>query len=123
MKMSCSLVWIHSKIILCFSNAKDATNQIRVSALDGTSNVRYVNFPEPTYYFELTSNPDFNTNLLRFKYSSLITPTSVVDFHMDTGEWELKKENKSSDTTSRNMSANSFMRRARRDTNPHFDFI
>ncbi len=72
---------------------KGATNQIRVSALDGTSHVRYVNFPEPTYYFELASNPDFNTNLLRFKYSSLITPTSVVDFHMDTGEWELKKEN------------------------------
>jgi len=73
---------------------KGGTNQLRISALDGTSQVRYVKFPEPTYYFELTSNPDFNTTLLRFKYSSLITPTSVVDYHMDTGEWELKKENK-----------------------------
>jgi oligopeptidase B len=72
---------------------KGAANQIRVSALDGISDVRYVNFPEPTYHFELASNPDFDTNLLRFKYSSLITPASVVDFHMDTGKWELKKEN------------------------------
>jgi oligopeptidase B len=81
------------KNYLVLFERKGATNQIRVSALDGTSDVRYVNFPEPTYYFELTSNPDFDTNLLRFKYSSLITPTSTVDFHMDTGEWELKKEN------------------------------
>ncbi len=72
---------------------KDGTNHIRVSALDGVNNVRYVNFPEPTYCFELTENPDFNSNRLRFKYSSLITPTSVVDYHMDTGEWELIKEN------------------------------
>jgi len=72
---------------------KNATLQIRISAMDGVSNIRYVQFPEPTYYFELTANPDFNSALLRFKYSSLITPTSTVDYHMDTGEWELKKEN------------------------------
>ncbi|PWB70159.1 MAG: oligopeptidase B [Anaerolineales bacterium] len=71
---------------------RDGVNHIRVSALDGKSNVQYVQFPEPTYHFELTANHNFTTNLLRFKYSSLITPTSVVDFHMDTGKWELKKE-------------------------------
>jgi oligopeptidase B len=38
------------------------------------------------------SNFQYNTPLLRLKYSSLITPFSTVDYHMDTGEWELLKE-------------------------------
>ena len=49
-------------------------------------------FPEPSYNVTLEANPEFKTNLLRFKYSSLITPSSIVDYHVDTGEWELKKE-------------------------------
>ena len=67
-------------------------DKIRISDLDGVSNVHYVNFPEPTYYFEPGSNYEFNTNLLRFDYSSLVTPHSTIDYHMDTHEWELLKE-------------------------------
>lgn len=66
--------------------------QIRISAADGVSDVTYVSFPEPAYYFELEDNSVFETNILRFKYSSLITPYSIIDYHMDTGEWELRKE-------------------------------
>ncbi len=71
---------------------KDGVDQIRISDLDGTSNVHYVNFPEPTYYFEPGSNYEFNTDILRFEYSSLVTPHSTIDYHMDTHEWELLKE-------------------------------
>jgi oligopeptidase B len=39
----------------------------------------------------LEDNSSFETNILRFKYSSLITPYTIVDFHMDTGVWETKK--------------------------------
>ena len=70
---------------------KDGLKQIRVSAADGVSDVRYVKFPEPAYYFELEDNANFETNLLRFRYSSMITPYTVVDYHMDSGEWEIKK--------------------------------
>ena len=66
--------------------------QIRISDVDVNSHMRYVKFPELTYYFELEANHDFHSNKLRIKYSSLITPQSVVDIHMDSGEWELKKE-------------------------------
>ncbi|MFT3895235.1 MAG: S9 family peptidase [Anaerolineales bacterium] len=66
--------------------------QLRVSAPDGISDLKYVQFPEPTYSIYPDGNTEFNTSVLRFKYSSLITPFSVVDYHMDTGEWELKKE-------------------------------
>jgi oligopeptidase B len=64
---------------------------IRISAPDAVSNVNYVDFPEATYHFDIESNPDFNSNLLRFKYSSPITPPTMVDCHMDTGEWDVKK--------------------------------
>jgi oligopeptidase B len=71
---------------------KSGLPQIHIMNVNDLSDVHYVSFPEPAYYFELEANPEFNTNLLRFKYSSLITPASIVDYHMDTKEWELKKE-------------------------------
>ena len=67
-------------------------DKIRISDLDGSSNIHYVNFPEPTYYFEPGSNYEFDTNVLRFEYSSLVTPHSTIDYHMDTHEWKLLKE-------------------------------
>lgn len=64
----------------------------RISDADGVSNVQYVKFPEPTYYFDLEGNHNFNTNNLRIKYSSLVTPHTIIDIHMDNGEWQVKKE-------------------------------
>jgi oligopeptidase B len=51
-----------------------------------------ITFPEPTYGFFEGSNPEFNTNILRFSYTSLITPMSVFDYDMETNTRELKKE-------------------------------
>ncbi|HNO85826.1 MAG TPA: S9 family peptidase [Anaerolineales bacterium] len=71
---------------------KGGLKQLRVSRPDGYSDARYVNFPDPTYEVIVDVNPEFHTNLLRLRYSSLTTPFSTVDFHMDNGEWEVKKE-------------------------------
>src|SRR5688572_10298053 len=38
--------------------------QIRVSAMDGISDVKYVQFPDPAYYFELEGNSVYETNTL-----------------------------------------------------------
>lgn len=51
-----------------------------------------LSFPEPTYTFSEGSNPEFNTSILRFNYTSLITPMSVFDYDMETDKRELKKE-------------------------------
>jgi len=77
-------------IVVC--ERKGGLKQIRISAPDGLRDVKYVQFPEPAYSVYFENNPDFKTDLLRFKYSSLITPNSVIDYHMDSGEWDLKKE-------------------------------
>jgi len=71
---------------------KDGLKRLRITAPDGVNNARHVEFPETSYNVILESNPEFKTNLLRFRYSSLITPSSIIDYHVDTGEWELKKE-------------------------------
>jgi oligopeptidase B len=54
--------------------------------------VHYVDFNEPVYTFWPERNPDFNTNLLRFDYTSLITPRSVFDYDMTKRTRELKKQ-------------------------------
>jgi oligopeptidase B len=51
-----------------------------------------ISFPEPTYAFFEGSNPEYNTNTLRFIYTSLVTPSSVFDYDMETNTRELKKE-------------------------------
>ena len=71
---------------------KGGLKQLRISDADGLGNVRYIQFPEPAYNVYLLANPEFKTNLLRLYYSSLITPNSTIDYHVDSGEWELKKE-------------------------------
>ena len=77
---------------LVVTERKGGLKQLRISDADGLENVRYIQFPEPTYNVYLEANPEFKTNLLRFYYSSLITPNSIIDYHVDNGEWELKKE-------------------------------
>jgi oligopeptidase B len=65
--------------------------RLRLSAPDGVTNVRYVEFPDPVYTFEPGENHAFDTPRLRFEYSSLVTPRSTVDYDMQLGAWEVKK--------------------------------
>ncbi|HEY9620229.1 MAG TPA: S9 family peptidase [Crinalium sp.] len=64
---------------------------VRVQKLS-TGEEHALTFPEPTYSVWESANPEFNTNILRFSYSSLISPSSVFDYNLDTQERELKKE-------------------------------
>lgn len=52
----------------------------------------YIDFPEPTYAIFRSANPEFATDILRFEYTSLVTPSSVFDYDMTTRTRELKKQ-------------------------------
>ncbi len=65
--------------------------RLRIADPDGVSNVRHVSFPDPVYTVWVSENPEFETSLLRFAYSSLVTPESTVDYDMAAGAWEVKK--------------------------------
>jgi oligopeptidase B len=52
----------------------------------------YVEFPEPVYSVSATGNAEYKTSLLRFNYTSLVTPASVFDYDVHSRERELKKQ-------------------------------
>jgi oligopeptidase B len=49
-------------------------------------------FAEPVYNASVGANPEFVTNYLRFQYESFITPRSVFDYDLRTGEQILRKQ-------------------------------
>ncbi len=51
----------------------------------------YLDFGEEAYVSYISTNPEFDTDILRYGYSSLTTPNSTYDYNMDTKEKELKK--------------------------------
>jgi len=51
-----------------------------------------IKFPEPVYSVSLSENHEFDTDLVRYSYNSLVTPTSVFDYDMNTGKSTLLKE-------------------------------
>ena len=65
--------------------------QLRIITLDDGQD-RIISFPDPAYTARLHSNPEVDTHLLRYVYSSLTTPESVFEFNMESGESELLKE-------------------------------
>jgi oligopeptidase B len=49
-------------------------------------------FAEPAYNASLGTNPEFDTEILRFQYESMVTPRSVYDYEVRTGKWILRKQ-------------------------------
>ena len=54
----------------------------------------YLNFGEATYTASISVNEEFNTNILRYTYTSMITPRSTYDYNMDSGTFDLMKQHK-----------------------------
>lgn len=63
--------------------------QIRPWSGDGAY---YLPFESETYTAYTSTNPDFETDILRYGYQSLKTPSSVIDFNMKTKEQTVLKE-------------------------------
>ena len=69
-------------------------NGLRQIAIEkfSTGERHRVEFAEPVYTVSPGSNPEFDTPLLRFSYTSLVTPLSVFDYDMDGRTRELLKQ-------------------------------
>ena len=61
-------------------------------ASDPRAGSRRIAFTEPVYNASLGANPEFVTDHLRFQYESFITPRSVFDYDLRTGEQILRKQ-------------------------------
>ncbi len=57
-----------------------------------TGETKRIGFPEPTYAAYSASNPEFETTNFRYNYQSLVSPPSVYEYDMKTGESRLLKQ-------------------------------
>jgi oligopeptidase B len=64
----------------------------RDAAGDPLASSQRIAFSEPVYNASLGTNPEFVTSHLRFQYESFITPRSVFDYDLRTGEQILRKQ-------------------------------
>ena len=56
-----------------------------------TQEDHYIAFDEPAYEAAIGHTPEMSSPWLRFRYASMTTPNSTFDYHMSTGEKQLKK--------------------------------
>ncbi|RTY94892.1 S9 family peptidase [Flavobacterium sp. GT3R68] len=66
-------------------------NKIRIMPWSGEREY-YLPFESETYTASTGANVDFETEILRYSYQSMTTPSSVIDFNMRTKDKEIKKE-------------------------------
>ncbi len=73
------------------SERQNGLNKLKINQWNGGEGY-YLPFEIETYTAYVSTNPDFDTEILRYSYNSLGTPASVIDFNMRTKEKEVKKE-------------------------------
>ena len=64
---------------------------LRVIRWDDASE-HYIKFNDPAYMAYTSANPEFDTDILRYGYTSLTTPNSTFDYNMNSKEQELLKQ-------------------------------
>ena len=69
---------------------QDGLRHFRVLSF-GTGESHRIELPEPVYAAFAAENLEFDTNVFRFRYQSLVTPESVFDYDMDKRERRLLK--------------------------------
>uniref|UniRef100_UPI00404A9530 S9 family peptidase n=1 Tax=Flavobacterium sp. TaxID=239 RepID=UPI00404A9530 len=79
------------KKFLVVEERSNGLNKIQIRPWDN-SEAYYLPFESETYTAYTTSNVDFDTDILRYGYQSLATPSSVIDFNMTTKEKTVLKE-------------------------------
>ncbi|MCH8032459.1 MAG: S9 family peptidase [Bacteroidetes bacterium] len=79
------------KNYLVIQERKNGLLQLRVTTWDKKTDY-YLNFGEAAYAAYLSTNVDFNLQILRYYYTSLTTPGSTYDFDMQSKEKTLLKQ-------------------------------
>lgn len=80
----------YEKYIVLYTRKNGLQN---ISVIDKESFERTeIPFTEPSYEIEADEYGDYDSDILRYQYSSLITPSSVMAFHMRSKRLNLLKE-------------------------------
>ncbi len=71
--------------------SSEGLNKIRLIKWSDKSE-HTIAFDEAAYYAGLGSNPEFNSNTVRYNYQSMTTPNSVFDYTLDTHQKKLLQQ-------------------------------
>ena len=67
----------------------EGLDQVRI--IDRGGNSTHIEFPEEAYTAYIDFDPEFDEHILRFVYTSMTTPWTDFDYHIQTEELELRK--------------------------------
>ena len=79
------------KDYLVVEERSNGLNKIQIRPWTGKGEY-YLPFAIETYTASTTTNIDFDTEILRYGYQSMATPSSIIDFNMRTQEKKVLKE-------------------------------
>ena len=79
------------KDYLVVEERSNGLNKIQIRPWNGKG-AYYLPFAIETYTAYTTTNVDFDTEILRYGYQSMATPSSIIDFNMRTQEKKVLKE-------------------------------
>ena len=79
------------KNYLVVEERENGLPQLRVIKWEDNTE-HFIEFNDPTYTSYISYNPQFNTEILRYGYTSLTTPYSVYDYDMNSKKQELLKQ-------------------------------
>lgn len=79
------------KDYLVVNERENGLNNIRIISWDGSEDY-YLPFNSETYTSYIGNNPDFDSDVMRYGFNSLTTPSSVMDYNFKTKTSEIKKE-------------------------------
>ncbi|MBU2115345.1 MAG: S9 family peptidase [Gammaproteobacteria bacterium] len=80
------------KDYLAINERSEGLRRIKIMPWNALDKATYVASDEAAYVTGFEVNPEQNTNLLRYTYTSLTTPASVYQLNMSTGEKQLLKQ-------------------------------
>jgi oligopeptidase B len=79
------------KDFIVINERQDGLVKMRIRNLKDNSE-HYLDFGEAVYTANFAGNPDYNSSVLRYSYTSLITPNSVFDYNLVTKDKKLMKQ-------------------------------
>ena len=79
------------KDFLVVNERENGLNKLRIISWKKEEDY-YLPFNSETYTTYIGNNPDFDSDLLRYGYNALTSPSSIIDYNLKTKQSEIKKE-------------------------------
>lgn len=79
------------KDYLVVNERENGLNNLRIMSWDNKEDY-YLPFPSETYTAYIGNNPDFDSDVLRYGFNSLTSPSAVIDYNFKTKQSVIMKE-------------------------------